>query len=317
MTNDVSFKKAIESAKKIKENISGVIKGKDDVIDLFLASFFSGGHVLIEDVPGTGKTSLAKALAKTVRADFSRVQFTPDLLPADITGMSIFNKKENSFEFRRGPVFTDIFLADEINRASPRTQSALLESMEEYQVSIEGRRYPLEGLFFVIATQNNAELRGTFELPESQMDRFNMSLNMGYVSEDEEVDILKTHGYYSAIDDIKSVSSAEDVINIRKVVRNITVTDEIKYYIVRIINELRNRDEVKYGASPRASIALMRTSQAVAFLEGRNFVIPDYVQNLAVPVLAHRLLVKGAHGNYDVHSVPLIEDIVRSLTVPA
>jgi len=300
----------------ISNNIASVIKGQDPAIRLLLSAFISGGHVLLEDVPGTGKTTLAKALAKSINADYHRVQFTPDLLPTDILGVSVFDQRDHNFHFHRGPVFTNILLADEINRASPRTQSALLEAMGESQVSVDGTQYPLEDLFFVIATQNPIEYHGTYPLPEAQMDRFAMRFELGYVNADEEVAILTEQNNTHPINHIRPCASKDDIVRLRQQVSAIRVSEEIKHYIVSIIRETRNIKGILNGASPRASIALMKSAQALALFDGLEFVIPDHIQELALPVIAHRLMLDSQARFSGLTARGVITDIIKSVPVP-
>ena len=282
-----------------------------------LAAFASGGHVLLEDYPGTGKTTLAKVLARSVGVRFKRIQFTPDLLPSDILGVSVYDQRDQVFRFHEGAVFTNILLADEINRASPRTQSALLEAMAEGQVSVEGRSYPLEELFFVIATQNPVEFRGTYPLPEAQMDRFALQFALGYVAPEEEVAIVSAQEQRHPIEAVQAVVVLEDVLELRRRVREVRVSDELKRYAVDIVRQTRAAPSVQLGASPRASLALIKAAQALALLDGGDFLLPEHVQELAVPVIAHRLVVDSQARFSGVTAQGLVEEIVKKVPVPA
>lgn len=300
----------------VKNNVSKLVKGKDDILEKAICTFFSGGHLLLEDVPGTGKTTLAKALAKSVDMNFNRIQFTPDLMPADITGVSIFNQNKGVFEFRKGPVFSNIVLADEINRASPRTQSALLEAMGEGQVSTDSGQFILEKPFFVIATQNNVESKGTYTLPESQMDRFTMKLSLGYVSVNEEIQILDGLGFIRQLDDLKPVADSKKVVEAMETIEKIKVSDELKHFIVTVVNATRNAQGVKLGASPRASLNLMKVAQAAAAFDGRDFVIPDDILSVAVNVLAHRLILDSSGYITGISRENAIISILEKIKVP-
>ena len=281
-------------ARKLARQLSRALIGKPGVVRLMMTGLFARGHVLIEDLPGLGKTTLARALAKAVSCDFTRVQFTPDLLPTDIIGTSIFHQKDGTFEFREGPIFTNILLADEINRATPRTQSALLEAMNEYQVSSEGKTRKLRQPFFVMATQNPIEHAGTYPLPESQMDRFMLKLEVGYPSLDDEKRILFEHARSDTLAAVETVLTREDVLVVQEAVKKVKVEPSIADYILEIATETRNHPKLMSGVSPRGCISLFRASQAWAMIEGRDFVIPDDVKALAVPVMAHRIIERAS-----------------------
>ena len=308
---------AREVYQKIAANISRVMEGQSAATRKLLAALASGGHVLLEDFPGTGKTTLAKALARSIDARFKRVQFTPDLLPSDILGVSIFNQREQLFQFHEGPIFTNILLADEINRASPRTQSALLEAMGEAQVSVDGERRNLADLFFVIATQNPVEFRGTYPLPEAQMDRFAMQFTLGYVPSTEEVAILTAQANNHPLDDLQPCVTLAEVLGMKRAVQNIRVSDELKRYIVDLAGVTRAATGVQLGASPRASIALMKAAQALALFDGLDFVTPEQIQELAVPVIAHRLVMEPQARFSGLTARGVVADAVKKIKVPA
>ena len=301
-------------AQRIKENIGKVIVGKDGQIELVLTALLSGGHVLLEDMPGTGKTTLAKSLAGSMDCGFARVQFTPDLLPADITGMRIFEQKSGSFTFVKGPAFTNILLADEINRATPRTQSALLECMEERQISEGGITYKLEEPFLVIATQNPVETQGTFPLPEAQLDRFLMRLSLGYPDHAEAVTMMRRFIHRQPLAEITPVTTGQEVKEAAALCRKCRVDDDVMDYMAALCEAARNPDKVRLGPSPRAMLALMRCSQAYAAIHGRDYVIPDDVKALAVSVLSHRIILRGIY--HGASSENFVRELLDSVPVP-
>jgi len=280
----------VRAAHRVATAVESVIEGKAEAVRLALTVLLAEGHVLIEDVPGVGKTMLAKALARSTDCSVRRIQFTPDLLPSDITGVSAYNQERREFEFKPGPVFANIVVGDEINRASPKTQSALLECMEERQVTVDGTTYPLAPPFMVIATQNPIEMEGTYPLPEAQRDRFTARISMGYPSAESELAMLDAHGSSSPLDALEPVARAEDMRELITAVRKVHVADALKQYVIKLVTATRSTPELRLGASPRATLHLLRASRARAALDGRDFVIPDDVQALALPVLAHRLL---------------------------
>ncbi len=302
---------------KIADNISKVMKGQSAAIRKLLAAFASGGHVLLEDYPGTGKTTLAKALAFSVDVSFKRIQFTPDLLPSDILGVSILAPNERTFYFHEGPIFAHIVLADEINRSSPRTQSALLEAMAEFQVSIDGNLRKLKEPFFVIATQNPVESRGTYPLPEAQMDRFALQFSLGYISPEDEVKLLSAQIEESPIETLKACVSIEDIITLKQQVKQVKISEVLKRYLVDIINGTRGAEGVQLGASPRASIALMKIAQALALFDGYQFVTPEHIQELAVSVIAHRLVMEPQARFSGKTAASVVEEVIKSIPVPS
>jgi MoxR-like ATPase len=299
----------------LEEQLGRVILGKSDVIEDVLVALLSGSHILMEDVPGVGKTTLAKALAKSISSEFTRVQFTPDLLPADILGTSIYNPRDGSFAFKKGPIFTNILLADEINRASPRTQSSLLEAMSERQASIEGQTRPLPSPFFVIATQNPIEFHGTYPLPEAQLDRFGMKVGLGYPAKDHEVDILYSQFHHHPLDDVEAVVDAGEVVELQERSRAITLDRKIGNYIVELADATRKHPSVKTGCSPRGALALFRASQARAFVSGRDFVIPEDAKAVAVRVLAHRLSLDTKAKYSGVEKDDIVGELLDSVPV--
>ena len=305
-----------EVAEKLLDNVEKVIVGKTEPIRMTIIGLLCQGHILIEDVPGTGKTMLAKSLARSIGCSFNRIQFTPDMLPSDVTGVSIFNQKTSEFEFRAGPVMAQIVLTDEINRATPKTQAALLEAMEERQVTVDGVTHPLPDPFMVLATQNPIEYEGTFQLPEAQMDRFLLRISLGYPATKDEIRMLDLQKLIHPITELKQVLEAEELLEAQQLVRGIGVSNEIKDYIVGLVDTSRKHDEVYLGASPRGSLALFRSSQARAALQGRDYVTPDDVKRMAVPALAHRLIVGSAARIRDVDARDIVGEILSRVPVP-
>ena len=303
-------------AEDIRKNIGEIIVGKESTIDLILISLISSGHILLEDVPGTGKTLIAKALAKSLDVVFKRVQFTPDLLPSDLTGINFFNQKSGEFQFREGPIFTNILLADEINRATPRTQSSLLECMQERQVTVDGETYFLSNPFLVIATQNPIENLGTFPLPEAQLDRFFISMDMGYPSENEGIEILKRFKENDPMNDLGSVIDAKAINTLSSVFSLVKINDDLLKYIIRITEETRKHSEVSLGLSPRGSQALLKASQARAALHGRNYVIPDDIKEMIKPVAIHRIIPRQRTGSRKKICEQILDSIIEKVLVP-
>ncbi len=302
---------------ELEANVSSVVLGKSDVVRLCTVAMLAGEHVLLEDVPGVGKTLIAKAIAKSVSGQFCRIQFTPDLLPSDIIGGSIFNAKTSEFVYSEGPVFANIVLADEINRTSPRTQSALLEAMSDSQVSVDGRTYALPKPFMVIATQNPFEFEGTYPLPESQLDRFLLCTRIGYPDREDERQALINHRSCEPVESLRPVLSCEQILRLQAAVREVTVEDSIYDYLLDIAEATRRSDELHIGVSTRAALSLYRASQALALIEGRAFVVPDDVKWLSVPVLAHRVMTKGyLHGGHREATETLVRRIVEEVPVP-
>ncbi|MEX1020264.1 MAG: MoxR family ATPase [Litorilinea sp.] len=302
--------------RRVDENVGKVIIGKTEAVQLLVVALLCEGHVLLEDVPGIGKTTLAKALARSVNCTFARIQFTPDLLPSDITGLNFFNQKHQEFQFRGGPVFSQILLADEINRATPRTQSALLEAMQERQSTIDGETYPLSSPFMVIATQNPIELEGTFPLPEAQLDRFMLQIRMGYPTLAEEDEILVRYARQDPITDLQPVVETGDLLALQTQVRAIHVSEPVRHYLLEIVHKTRDHPVVQLGVSPRGSMALYRASQALAALNGRDFVIPSDIQTLCPPLLTHRIHISAQTRLRGRTAAEVIAEIAESVPVP-
>ncbi|MCA9954688.1 MAG: MoxR family ATPase [Anaerolineales bacterium] len=305
-----------ETAKKLRENIQKVIVGKDEIIDLALIAMLSGGHLLLEDVPGTGKTTLAKTIAASLGCTFRRVQFTPDLLPSDVTGIYFYNQRQQEFEFRPGPIFAQILLADEINRATPRTQAALLEAMQERQVTVDIATHRLERPFLVMATQNPVELEGTFPLPEAQLDRFLMKVAIGYPSETEENNILLRFEQEDPLETLEKVVEPAEILAMQATVTKVRVEESVRNYIVNVCRATRSHEDIELGASPRATMALYRTCQALAAIRDRAFVIPDDVKTMAPYVLTHRLMVNPQTRLRGRQPEDIIRDVVATVAVP-
>jgi MoxR-like ATPase len=304
------------TAHSIQTNIGRVIVGKAEAIELLLVALLTQGHVLIEDVPGLGKTTLAKALAKSLGVSFQRIQFTPDLLPSDITGVNIYNQKTTEFEFRPGPLMANVVLADEINRAGPRTQSALLEAMEERQATVDGQTRPLPRPFLVLATQNPIELEGTFPLPEAQLDRFLLRVSLGYPTPDEERDVLRRFRDADPLSELQPVASGEEVLALGKAVRGVHVSEPVENYILKLVQATRDDAAISLGASPRGSLSLYRAAQALAAVRGRAFAVPDDVQTLIAPVLAHRILPSSQSRLRGKAVAEILKTIVDRVPVP-
>jgi MoxR-like ATPase len=307
----------VSLCKKIIENISRVIVGRNRATELLLVTLLAEGHVLLEDVPGVAKTLLAKSLAKSIGGTFSRVQFTPDLMPTDITGFNVYDQQSAGFSFRPGPVITHILLADEINRTIPRTQSSLLECMEERQVTVDGKTHLLPSPFFVMATQNPIELEGTFPLPEAQLDRFLLKTQLGYPDKQEEIQILERFQQTDPLQDLMPVATPEDVSQLQQDRRNIIVSGPVREYVTDIVRATRNHTAIQFGASPRGSLGLMRAGQALAALRGREYILPDDIKSLACPVLAHRMILKEEDRLRGENPEHILEGIVSRIPVPA
>lgn len=311
----MNMERATDVAERIRRNLEQVVVGKREVIDLLLSALLGNGHVLLEDVPGTGKTLLSKALSKSIDGDFRRIQFTPDLLPSDLSGVNFYNQKIGDFEFRSGPLFTHVLLADEINRATPRTQSSLLECMEERQVTIDGITHRLEQPFFVMATQNPIDNQGTFPLPEAQLDRFLMRITMGYPTFEEGIDILQRYRDSNPLEQLLPVATRQEVAEAQQCAQKVHVSADLLGYIVRITEETRNHAEVRLGASPRASSALLRASQGYALIHGRDYVSPDDIKAVATSVLSHRLLLRRLN-TMEAADIDIIRQVLSKVEVP-
>lgn len=306
--------KFIDFKSKLTENVSKVIVGKEDVIELITISFICGGHVLLEDIPGVGKTMMVKAFAKSIGSSFKRIQFTPDLLPSDLTGINFYNQKSGEFEFKAGPLFTNIALADEINRATPRTQSSLLEAMEERQITVDGVTRKLSEPFMVLATQNPIESYGTFPLPEAQLDRFFMRIKMGYPKRDEELKVVMRFRENNPLDELEAVVTQEDIEFVKQNYCKVSCSDDVMNYLMEIIEATRRSEKIQLGVSPRGTIALFRAAQANAAINGRDYVIPEDIKKMAPYVLNHRIIAKGVSRNKDIYD--LVNGILYDTTVP-
>jgi MoxR-like ATPase len=301
---------------KIIENIEKVIIGKRKPVELAIISLLCQGHLLIEDVPGVGKTILARSLARSLGCEFSRIQFTPDMLPSDVTGVSIYNQVSTQFEFRPGPIMSQIVLSDEINRATPKTQAALLEAMEEHQITVDGVTHALPKPFMVLATQNPIEYEGTFPLPEAQLDRFLLRLRLGYPDTNDEIKILERQQFHHPVNDIQQVASAEELLNAQEAIKSVYVAPVVKHYIVELTRQTRQHADVYLGASPRGSLALFHTGQALAAMLGRDFVLPDDIKTLVKPALSHRVILGPAARLRDLSSDQVLDEILSTVPVP-
>ena len=303
-------------AQRIIDNVSQVIVGKRSVIELAVATLIAQGHMLVEDVPGVGKTMLAKSLATSIGCSFKRIQFTPDLLPSDVTGISVYNQQSGEFQFREGPLMSQVVLADEINRATPKTQSALLEAMEEQQITVDGITHHLQPPFLVMATQNPIEYEGTFPLPEAQLDRFLMRISLGYPNLEEELAIIEGQEQSHPIDSLEAVSNSQEIIGLQEAAKSVYVDRLVRQYIVSLTEATRNHREVSLGASPRASLGLFRTSRALALIRDRDYVIPDDIKMLAPGVIAHRIMLSPSARMRGVQSTDVVEDLLTNVPVP-
>ena len=314
--SSMEINKLLKSREKLFTNLSKVIIGKPDVIDFVIMAIICKGHILIEDIPGTGKTMLAKSLALSIDSKFSRIQFTPDMLPSDVTGVSFSNQVNQKLEFRKGPIFANIVLADEINRATPKTQSALLEGMEEKQVTVDGFTHELPGVFLVIATQNPIDYEGTFQLPEAQLDRFLIKIHIGYPDNNAEKEIMKAQNIDHPINSITKVITKEEILFMQEEIKKVHVSEEIMQYIIRIINATRKNDNIYLGASPRGSLALYRLGQCRAAFNNRDYVIPDDIKQVGFPVIAHRIIFQPSIRMQDIEYEEFIEELVDHVKVP-
>lgn len=303
-------------ARRIIENVAKVIVGKTSVVEQAVATLIAEGHLLVEDVPGVGKTMLAKSISTSIGCSFKRIQFTPDLLPSDVTGLSIYNQQKGAFEFREGPIMAQVVLADEINRATPKTQSALLEAMEEHQVTVDGTTHHLESPFLVMATQNPIEYEGTFPLPEAQLDRFLMRISLGYPDFNEEISIIERQEQTHPIDSLGAVATPEDIRHLQQAAKSVYVDQLVRQYVVSLTEATRRHSEVTLGASPRASLGLFRATRALALVQDRDYVIPDDVKLLASSVIAHRLVLSPSARMRDVRSTDVVDDLLRTVPIP-
>jgi MoxR-like ATPase len=313
---DTKILDAHKLVQTVCDNVEKVIIGKRPVIELALIALLSNGHLLIEDSPGVGKTMFARSLARSFGTKFKRIQFTSDLMPSDVTGISIYNQNSRAFEFHPGPIMANIILADEINRATPKTQSALLECMEENQITVDGNTYPMPHPFLIIATLNPLEYEGTFPLPETQLDRFLIRLGLGYPTVSEEINIMEKQKFHHPIESLGQVADESDLIFMQEAVKTVFVDDKVKLYIASIVDSTRHHSSIYLGASPRGSLALYRTSQALALIKGRSYVLPDDIKELVIPVLSHRIILNLSHNGHDSKGHSILNDILKQTEVP-